>query len=118
MWKKGKFDLLIRLTRKAADNEKRFSISVSLQNGIKSVLPLKDACFDSSQSVSELIIGHKFPSSRWVNGETINETAMTEEEIERKSRIQQRGKYSCNEKRCMHKNERAYESVCCQSWLP
>ena len=75
------FDLLIRLPRNPADNEKRFSISVSLQNKIKTVLPLKDACFDSPQAAPELIIDHKFPSSRWVNGETVNETSMSEDEI-------------------------------------
>lgn len=81
------FDLLIRLPRNAADNEKRFMISVSLQNKIKSVLPLKDACFDSPQMLSELIIDHKFPSSRWVNGETINDTTMSYEEIKNKFQL-------------------------------
>ena len=81
------FDLLIRLPRNAADNEKRFSISVSLQNQIKTVLPLKDACFDSLQAPTELIIDHKFPSSRWVNGETVNETSMTESEIRHKFQL-------------------------------
>ena len=87
MWEKGFYDLLIRLPRKAADNEKRFSISTSLQNKIKNVLPLKDACFDSPQTASELVIDHKFPSSRWVNGETVNETNMSEEEIKKKVSI-------------------------------
>lgn len=81
------FDLLIRLPRHPADNEKRFSIAVSLQNKIKSVLPLKDACFDSPQSASELIIDHKFPSSRWVYGETVNETLMSEEAIRKKFQL-------------------------------
>lgn len=85
--KKEFFDLLIRLPRKAANNEKRFSISVSLQNKIKSVLPLRDACFDSPQTASELIIDHKFPSSRWVNGETVNETSMPEEQIKKKFQL-------------------------------
>lgn len=81
------FDLLIRLPRHAADNEKRFFISVSLQNKIKTVLPLKDACFDSPQQASELIIDHKFPSSRWVNGETVNETSMSDDEIRHKFQL-------------------------------
>lgn len=81
------FDLLIRLPRKAADNEKRYSISVSLQNKIKRVLPLKDACFDVTLPVSELIIDHKFPSSRWITGETVNETSMSEEEIKHKFQL-------------------------------
>lgn len=80
-------DLLIRLPRHAADNEKRFSISVNLQNRIKSVLPQKDACFDSAQMPSELIIDHKFPSSRWVIGESINATDMSDEEIKHKFQL-------------------------------
>lgn len=81
------FDLLVRLPRQAANNDKRSSLSISLQNRIKTVLPLKDACFDSPQKASELIIDHKFPSSRWVNGETVNETSMTEEEIIKKFQL-------------------------------
>lgn len=81
------FDLLIRLPRNAANNEKRYTISVSLQNKIKNILPLKDACFDSIQVAHELIIDHKFPSSRWVNGETVNETTMTPEEIKEKFQL-------------------------------
>ena len=81
------FDVLIRLPRQAADNEKRFSISVKLQNRIKSILPQRDACFDTPQAVSELVIDHKFPSSRWVNGETVNETSMSDEEIQKKFQL-------------------------------
>lgn len=81
------FDLLIRLPRNPADNERRFAISVSLQNKIKNVLPQKDACFDSPQPGSELIIDHKFPSSRWVNGETVNATSMSSDEIKDKFQL-------------------------------
>lgn len=81
------FDLLVRMPRHAAENEKRFSISKSLQRKIKSVLPLKDACFDSPHPASELIIDHKFPSSRWVNGETVNEDSMSDEEIKNKFQL-------------------------------
>jgi len=81
------FDLLIRLPRHAAENERRYTIAVSLQNRIKSILPLRDACFDSEQRASELIIDHKFPSSRWVNGETVNEVSMTDEEIRKKFQL-------------------------------
>ena len=81
------FDLLIRLPRNPANNEKRFAISVSLQNRIKKVLPLKDACFDSAHTSSELIIDHKFPSSRWVYGETANETSMPDDEIKHKFQL-------------------------------
>lgn len=34
-----------------------------------------------------MIIDHKFPSSRWVNGETVNETTMPEEEIKNKFQL-------------------------------
>lgn len=85
--KKQFFDLLVRLTRRAADNEKRYAISKKLQKKIKTVLPLKDACFGSQHPAAELIIDHKFPSSRWVNGETINENSMTDEEIRNKFQL-------------------------------
>lgn len=85
--KKQFFDLLIRLPRQAADNEKRSAISVSLQNKIKRVLPLRDVCFDTPLRPSEVVIDHKFPSSRWVNGETINETDMPEDKIRNKFQI-------------------------------
>lgn len=80
-------DLLIRLPRHAADNEKRSPISRKLQNKIKTVLPLRDACFDTPQKASDLIIDHKFPSSRWVNGETVNKTDMSEEDIRKKFQL-------------------------------
>lgn len=85
--KKTFFDLLVRLPRHAADNEKRSSISVSLQSKIKKILPLKDACFDSPQTAAELIVDHKFPSSRWVKGESVNEAIMSEEEIRHKFQL-------------------------------
>ena len=34
-----------------------------------------------------MVIDHKFPSSRWVNGETVNETNMSEEEIKKKFQL-------------------------------
>ena len=102
--KKTFFDLLVRLPRKAADNEKRFSLSVGLQNRIKTVLPLKDVCFDDPKPPSESYIDHKFPSSRWVNGETVNETTMSDDEIRDKFQLltnqtnQQKERYC---KRCV-----------------
>lgn len=81
------FDILIRLPRHPADNERRFTISVRLQNKIKRVLPMKDACFGTALRESEAVIDHKFPSSRWVNGETVNETSMSEEEIRHKFQL-------------------------------
>ena len=81
------FDILIRLPRHPADNEKRFSISVRLQKRIKSVLPLRDACFDEPCPESELIIDHKFPSSRWVKGESINKSSMSVSEIKEKFQL-------------------------------
>ena len=81
------FDLLVRLPRRAADNEKRFAISKKLQRRIKTVLPLKDVCFDFSHPAAELIIDHKFPSSRWVKGETINEDSMSDDDIKMKFQL-------------------------------
>ena len=81
------FDLLVRLPRQAAGNEKRSPISAALQRRIKEVLPLKDVCFDEPHSEEELIIDHKFPSSRWVMGETANATNMPPEDIRRKFQL-------------------------------
>jgi len=81
------FDLLVRLPRQAADNEKRSPFSVALKRKIKNTLPLRDVCFDQPHSDTELVIDHKFPSSRWVQGETVNQTTMPEEEIRAKFQL-------------------------------
>ena len=81
------FDLLIRLPRHAADNQKRFTISKALRNKILSVLPNVDCAFETPLDKKACIIDHKFPSSRWVNGETINHTTMSEDEIRAKFQI-------------------------------
>lgn len=80
-------DILIRLERNSANVNVRNTISASLRHRIKTVLPLKDACFDSPQKKSELVIDHKFPSTRWVNGESLNENDMTDEEIKQKFQL-------------------------------
>jgi hypothetical protein len=81
------FDLLVRLPQRAADNEKRNRLSEALKRKIKEVLPLVDVCFDEPHIASELVIDHKFPSSRWVSGETVNQTSMPEDEIRRKFQL-------------------------------
>lgn len=81
------FDLLIRLSRNAAENQKRFTLSKTLRNKILSVLPNEDSAFAVVLDKKACIIDHKFPSSRWVNGETINHSSMTEEEISAKFQI-------------------------------
>jgi len=85
--KKQYFDLLIRLPRHAADNQKRFTISQALRARILGIIPNVDCAFGSPLDEKACIIDHKFPSSRWVNGETINHTTMTEEEIRNKFQI-------------------------------
>lgn len=85
--KKQYFDLLIRLPRHAADNQKRIAISKSLRTKILSTLPNIDCVFDNPLDKKACVIDHKFPSSRWVNGETLNHTSMTEEQIRSKFQI-------------------------------
>lgn len=80
-------DILIRLNRHSANINNRNTISVSLRKRIKEVLPLKDACFDTPQKKSELVIDHKFPSTRWINGETQNNNEMTDDEIRNKFQL-------------------------------
>lgn len=81
------FDLLIRLPRHAADNQKRCTISKSLRNKILNTLPHEDCLSGVPLDSKACIIDHKFPSSRWVNGETINSLSMTELEIRQKFQI-------------------------------
>lgn len=81
------FDILIRLPRHAADNERRYSISIRLQKRIKNLLDNYDVCFDETRPPSELIIDHKFPSSRWVQGETVNEPDMPDDQIREKFQL-------------------------------
>lgn len=85
--KKQTFDLLIRLPRHEIYVVKRYNISKKLNHKIKTVLPLKDSCFDLPKKANELIIDHKFPSQRWINGESINFDSMTEEEIKSKFQL-------------------------------
>ena len=85
--KKTHFDLLIRLPRKAANNEKRNPIPRSLGKRIKEFYSYKDACFGEKLGERELVIDHKFPSSRWVQGETINETNMSDVKIKHKFQL-------------------------------
>lgn len=81
------FDLLIRLPRHAADNQKRFKISKSLRSRILEILPNVDCVFETPLDEKACIIDHKFPSSRWVNGETVNHTTMPANEIKKKFQI-------------------------------
>lgn len=85
--KKQYFDLLIRLPRHAADNQKRYTISKALRMKILGLLPNVDCVFDETLDEKACVIDHKFPSSRWVNGETVNHTSMTEDEIRSKFQI-------------------------------
>lgn len=82
------FDILIRLPRiDGAEVTKRYGLSVELDRKIKSVLTLKDACSGQSYSNNELIIDHKFPSARWINGETKNFNEMSDAEIQEKFQL-------------------------------
>ena len=81
------FDLLIRLPRHAADNQKRFTITKALRSRILEVLPKVDCVFEIPLDEKACIIDHKFPSSRWVNGETVNHTSMPVDEIKKKFQI-------------------------------
>ena len=80
-------DLLVRLSRQAANNEKRMAMPKSLEKRIKQLFFHKDACFDNILSDRELVIDHKFPSSRWVQGEEVNDIKMTDREIMQKFQL-------------------------------
>lgn len=80
-------DLLIRLPRHAANNQKRSTISRALRENILRVLPNVDCLTEERLEKGACVIDHKFPSSRWVNGETINDVSMTDEQIRAKFQI-------------------------------
>ncbi|WP_270357803.1 hypothetical protein [Adlercreutzia equolifaciens] len=85
--KKETFDLLIRLPRNASNSKQRSPISRKLKKRILDLLPSVDCVFQESVSSSSCVIDHKFPSSRWVNGESPNRDDMSDEEIIQKFQI-------------------------------
>ncbi len=85
--KKQYFDLLIRLPRNAADNQRRSTITQALKAKVLATLPHVDCAFEVPLDERACVIDHKFPSSRWVNGESPNQTDMTPEQICNKFQI-------------------------------
>lgn len=85
--KKQYHDLLIRLPRHAANNQKRSTITKALRSRILEVLPQVDCLTQTPLEKAACIVDHKFPSSRWVQGESINETDMPVDAIKRKFQI-------------------------------
>ena len=80
-------DLLVRLDRKKSDAKKRSPISKALENKIKGSLALVDVSFDTTSKKSEVIVDHKFPSTRWTQGESINDINMSDDEIRKKFQL-------------------------------
>lgn len=81
------FDILVRLPRHASDNQKRSVISKELRKKILSILPNEDSVFEIQLEEKACIVDHKFPSNRWINGETPNDLSMSDEEIKNKFQI-------------------------------
>lgn len=81
------FDLLIRLPRHSANSQKRSTITRALRERILSTLENRDCVTEIKLEKRACVIDHKFPSSRWVIGESVNETSMPESRIRDKFQI-------------------------------
>lgn len=81
--KKTTHDFLIRIPRMVGESNRRYALSNSLKRRIKQLYNYTDVCFDESFPVDSrnLIIDHKFPSTRWAAGESPNFAHMTDEEL-------------------------------------
>lgn len=82
-------DMLIRIPRKVGNSNKRYSIPTSLMKRIKVLFNYTDACFNEKypEGAQNLVVDHKFPSTRWVVGENPNFSTMTDEEIKAKFQL-------------------------------
>lgn len=82
-------DLLIRIPKLVGNSNKRFSIPTSLMRRIKELFEYTDACFNEKYGAGSknLVVDHKFPSTRWVVGENPNFASMTDDEIKSKFQL-------------------------------
>lgn len=82
-------DMLVRISRMVGISNKRFSIPNSLMRRIKELFAYTDACFNEkhSKGAKDLVVDHKFPSTRWAAGENPNFASMTDEEIKQKFQL-------------------------------
>ena len=82
-------DMLIRIPREIGNSNERYSIPSSLKHRIKELFNYTDACYNEkhTKGAKNLVIDHKFPSTRWAVGETPNSASMKDEEIKQKFQL-------------------------------
>jgi hypothetical protein len=82
-------DLLIMasLPDAIANPELRKPIPVELVKRIIKILGHKECVFDQVRTKTELIIDHKFPSQRWLEPESANNSSMSDDEIKEKFQL-------------------------------
>lgn len=82
-------DMLIRIPRKVGISNKRYSIPSSLMRRIKTLFNYTDACYNEKyeKGAKDLVVDHKFPSTRWAAGENPNFASMTDAEIKQKFQL-------------------------------
>lgn len=96
------FDLLVRLPIYPAGVVKRYNLSEKQKKEIYRVLGNKDVFFNTKKNSKELVIDHKFPSSRWENGEMPNEKIMTAEDIKSKFQLLTNQSNLIKERKCQN----------------
>lgn len=75
-------DLLIKIPLFDESNVvKRYPIPTNLKKRIYTLFNYREACFFRKESPRNLIIDHKFPSDRWIEGETLNTNDMSDKDI-------------------------------------
>ena len=92
--------MLVRLPRKSSDALSRSGISEKLKNKIYKTLGQREVFWDRVLQTNELIIDHKFPSSRWKEGDTENSSEMSEQEIRNKFQLLTNQSNLLKEKAC------------------
>ncbi|MCF0225437.1 MAG: hypothetical protein HUK20_14315 [Fibrobacter sp.] len=82
-------DILIRLPKTIGKSNKRYSIPTSLMRRIKQLFNYVDACYNEkyTEGAKDLVVDHKFPSTRWAAGENPNFATMTDDEIKKKFQL-------------------------------
>ena len=85
--KKTHWDILVRLPRKSSNVLSRATISKELKSKIYETLGHREVFWGRDLPINELIIDHKFPSSRWKEGDTENSSEMSEQDIRNKFQL-------------------------------
>lgn len=98
--KQTNWDMLVRLPRKSSNVLSRVTMSEKLKKKIYKTLEHREVFWDRVLPTKELVIDHKFPSSRWKEGDTENSSEMSEQEIKNKFQLLTNQSNLLKEKAC------------------